>query len=801
MTSIRRPPPALRASVIAVQSALALLATITLAHGADGPSVADLTTPSSSIEAGAVYVDSSSSKFSEYNGLQRRGLNPNASFELRGGGAYNSGSTERWRLSGSDLGLDIRSLAAEYGQQGTFRLNADYDELRRNYSDDYRTLWNGAGSSTLTLPGAYPSAASRTGSSGLSNWNNIQAPNLNATTSGGGPGFVIPALMQDYQVSTTRKRTGAAGELILAREWTLSVNARNEKKEGVKLTGAAMGGFKGSLLPEPIDSDTNIVDAAVRYAGKQAHFSVGYNASFYRNHIDGWTAEYPFSTGAGGVLNNQIVMNGAPGNQMHQIVADGGYNFSPATKLVLSASRSRMTQNEAFRFQQGPGWNVNDGATSSNSKEIQTNFLARLSSRPVTGVDLTAAFKVDNRDNRSPVGLYKVAQYDGVALPTTSTTFRNTPLNRKQEQLNLDARYSYRRGQSVSAGFEHTRIERTADASINPLSQEINNPFASGKARENTLKLAYRQNITETIAGMVSYARSQRRAVDYQEPEPNPPGSSANVGAFQEVPGFRQFFLNDRNRDKLRGSMDFQLTDALSLQAGIDYLNDRYPSRFGLKSAGGHVLNLDGAYAASEVLSFSAFVSAENMKSRQDQFQLPVARITTPPPVIAHNPDGSCASYASTPGLPSDYLTDPCRNWSESQADRVLTLGAGAKSSQWLGGRLTLSGDLVYSRARTALGFSGGTYYSNGVGSNVYIPAQDMPAITSTMTDLRLAARYAFDKNSALKVGWLHRRLRSSDSQYDLFGITSVQAFIGSGMASPRYNVNAVSVSYLYTFR
>lgn len=41
----------------------------------------------------------------------------------------------------------------------------------------------------------------------------------------------------------------------------------------------------------------------------------------------------------------------------------------------------------------------------------------------------------------------------------------------------------------------------------------------------------------------------------------------------------------------------------------------------------------------------------------------------------------------------------------------------------------------------------------------------------------------------------------AADSQYDLFGITSVQAFIGTGMASPRDNVNAVSVSDLYTFR
>lgn len=136
-----------------------------------------------------------------------------------------------------------------------------------------------------------------------------------------------------------------------------------------------------------------------------------------------------------------------------------------------------------------------------------------------------------------------------------------------------------------------------------------------------------------------------------------------------------------------------------------------------------------------------------------------------------------------------------------SQADRVFTMGAGVKSSQFMGGRLTLSGDVVYARAKTALDFSGGTYYSNGLTSNVYIPAQNMPNITSTTTDLRLGARYQVDKQSAVKVAYLHRRLRSSDPQFDLFGITSVQAYIGSGIRSPNFEVNAVSVSYVYTFR
>src|SRR6185369_12493067 len=103
-------------------------------------------------------------------------------------------------------------------------------------------------------------------------------------------------------------------------------------------------------------------------------------------------------------------------------------------------------------------------------------------------------------------------------------------------------------------------------------------------------------------------------------------------------------------------------------------------------------------YTASDKLSFNAFVTAEDLKSRQEQFQIPVARVATVPPVIPHTPNGTCASYSNATGLPSDYLTDPCRNWSLTQADRVVTVGAGFKTTQFMGGRLTLSGDLVYAR-------------------------------------------------------------------------------------------------------
>src|SRR6185369_4646926 len=211
----------------------------------------------------------------------------------------------------------------------------------------------------------------------------------------------------------------------------------------------------------------------------------------------------------------------------------------------------------------------------------------------------------------------------------------------------------------------------------------------------------------------------------------------------------------------------------------------------GLKKTESQAFNLDGTYTASDKLSFNGFVSYENASTKFDGYQLPVARVATVAPVIPHNPDGTCASYTTATGLPSDYLTDPCRNWGFNQGDNVWTLGLGAKSTQWLGGKLTLTADVTYSRARTNIDVSGGTYYSNSI-ANVYVPAQNMPAITSTVTDLRLGAVYAFSKESAIRFGWQHRKLRSSDPQFDLFGITSVQAYIGSGMTSPNYSVNAV---------
>lgn len=814
MKTTRNSKLAARASVIAVRGALAALAVVPVAYAADSSDeVRDLITPTSSLEVGAQYINRDSYKFGEYNGLEQKGVNANLNFDLRGG-AFGPDATDatRYRLSATDLGLETRNVAAEFGKQGTFRLKFDYDELRRNYSDSYKTLWQGAGSTTLSLPAGYPAAAGRLSSAAsnaarLADWNNIQAPNLNTTAAGAGlgPGYVIPALIQDVDISTKRKKADLGFSYIFSPEWSFNTSARHEQKEGTKLTGATFGGFRGALLPEPISNSTDIFEASLRFVTDKARLSLAYTGSKFTNDIGGWTAQNPFANNV--VINNQVMMSGAPSNEMHHLSLAGAYNFTPLTKLAVSSSYARMTQDAQFNYQQGTGWNVNNGATSANAKEIETKFFAKLTTRPMPDLFVTTAYKYDDRDNQTPTGNYLVTQYDSPALPSLSAinnNVTNVPLNRRQQTFSLDGDYTLGRGQTISGGYEYQEIKRTADAAISPASHEVQNPWLSEKSTENTLKIDYRNSMVENLSGSIGYARSERRAKNYEFPEVNPVGSSANVGLYQELPGFRQFFLADRNRDKVRSTLNYQATDQLSFQGGADYNNDRFPSSYGTQEVRSWVLNFDTTFAASEKLSFNAFVTYEDMKNKQQSLAMAVERTAGAPTVVAHA--AGCVPYPNNPSslIPADYYTDPCRNWSETQSDKIWTLGLGFKSGGLLGGKFNMQGDMTYTWAKTPIGFSGGTYYSNGLtgaaGLNTYILAQDMPDSDSKRLDFRWSGTYTVDKSQAVRVNYLYSRLRSNDAQYDSFGVTSVQAFIGPGMTSPNYSVQGIGISYIYTF-
>ena len=259
--------------------------------------VQEATTPTSTVEGGAAGVSDGSYKAGEYNGLQKQGAVAIGNFDLRGGGAYDSDSAMRWRVKGIDLGLETRSLTAEVGVQGLFRINLGYDELRRNRSDSYQTPYGGAGTNVLTLPAGWqvPTVAGSTATNSAVNVLSARglvpaignAPYIDLRTASptfGGilqptsaqiatvnvaAGADVPAF-RNVDISTKRTRYDLAVDYSFNPKWGVGGDFRPEHKDGMKLMGSVSrntGGDISTVLPDLIDQNTNQIDLRLNYRG------------------------------------------------------------------------------------------------------------------------------------------------------------------------------------------------------------------------------------------------------------------------------------------------------------------------------------------------------------------------------------------------------------------------------------------------------------------------------------------------------------------------------------------------------
>ncbi|HEX7560421.1 MAG TPA: MtrB/PioB family outer membrane beta-barrel protein, partial [Usitatibacter sp.] len=332
----------IKPSTAAVRCALVAMAIAPAAYAADAvdPEVAALTQPTSRIEAGVGNVSKDSAKFGEYNGLQKKGAYGILNLDLRGGTYGENDDGTRWKVIGTDLGLDTRDLTASYGQQGKFRIDFGYDEILRNRSDTYQTPYQGAGGNVFTLPG---------------NWVTPRVPQVSATGSnfrglspvtGLAPALVtgvstpptaaqqaivnniiatdVPAF-QNVNLHTKRERYDGGFTYTVNPLWEVKGSVRHEDKTGYKPMGTVSSQVSefSATLPDPIDQSTDQYNLSATFTGSKAFFQVAYYGSIFKNNVQSVTWQDVSD------LTKFATMSSAPSNQYHQIGMTGGYHFSP----------------------------------------------------------------------------------------------------------------------------------------------------------------------------------------------------------------------------------------------------------------------------------------------------------------------------------------------------------------------------------------------------------------------------------------------------------------------------------------
>src|SRR5258708_2150244 len=289
----------LRASVQATAAAIATLAFSIPVRAAD-TSVADLTEPASTVEAGVGSVSRNSFKFGEYNGLQDRGPFAIGNLDLRGGGRYDSDDTSRWAIQGRDLGLDTRSLSLDYGKQGRFRFGIGYDELRRNYSHSSQTPYLGVGSSNFVLPANWLKPLVPQVSGSALNYRSLSTVEGTASAVNGA-GLVRPPTsaqlttlsrifdadtpaFRAVDLSTKRRTFGTSFGFSFDPQWELLASWRRDHKDGLRAQGAindALNGNSAVILPTLIDETTDPYNLSIPFTAERRFPQLPYYSSMY----------------------------------------------------------------------------------------------------------------------------------------------------------------------------------------------------------------------------------------------------------------------------------------------------------------------------------------------------------------------------------------------------------------------------------------------------------------------------------------------------------------------------------------
>jgi len=515
---------------------------------------------SGSIEAGAGYVSDDSFRFGDYRGLEEQGAYPVAGGDVQ----YRGDDGDYLDLTARDLGLDARSLRAEGGRQGAYRLRLSYDGIPHFISGDARTVYSGAGTSTLTLPNGWTDASTTGGMSQLD------------------------SSLHDVTIKQKRERVGLGLDLWGGSHWRYSVDFRHDRKEGKRVQG---GNFfvTSALLPVPVDYETDQVDASVGYVRDRWQVEAAYYGSFFDDGNQSVTWDNPFTPIAAGADRGRLAL--PPDNRFNQVMLSGAWRSRGTLAVVGRLAYGRMEQDEQFlpatinssiAAPALPRGNL-DGRVDTRTANV------RVSGRPLRDLTAQGELYYDQRDNKTPRDAYIQVSSDA----TLGETRLNRPYSYEKSggKGSVDYRVSSRMTLSGGAGSE--RYDRTL--------QEVD------ATRTRSVWAEVRGSPTDALGVRVRQAHERRDRLSSYEPlDLTSP----------ENPRLRKFDLANRERDLTRVSFDYTSFEGLDVGVGIERSTDDYmDSAVGLSSSDDMSYTLDVSGSPAEAVTAYGYFSYRDIRS------------------------------------------------------------------------------------------------------------------------------------------------------------------------------------------
>jgi MtrB/PioB family decaheme-associated outer membrane protein len=375
---------------------------------------------------GASYVSDDAARFADGNGYDRRG-----GYLLAEGSGRYAGDRQRLTWTIEDLGLDARRLTLTGNRAGALEYRVAYRGLPHYSFDSTSTVFARTASEQLTLPAGW-----------------VRAPVTSQMTS-------LAAGLRQQDIASQRDSFDLGVRLRPRDSLEVYADYQRQTRTGTIITGASFFNTT-SQLPAPVDQSTDEVGLGVRYLGKHGTLDLGYRGSFFDNRLAALSWENPFS-GPPGTERGRLAE--APDNTFHTVSLGGAFHFLERTAFTFSAGVGRGEQDETLL-----PYTSNSQLVASPLPRarldgvVDTSHLAlTVSSEPWERVRVRAAYRRDERDNRTPV-----SGWNGVIADTfgSATSESNIAYDFERDRFSLTAATDLSHRLQLSAGYERTSRNR-----------------------------------------------------------------------------------------------------------------------------------------------------------------------------------------------------------------------------------------------------------------------------------------------------------------------------------------------------
>ena len=516
-------------------------------------------------------------------------------------------------VRGSRLNENNQYYRVRGGRAGEYRVEAYFKDVPHVISTTAYPLWEGVGSTALTLP--------------------------DGLTPGGSTVEEVAAaseLSPRRTLRVDRSRAGISIEGALSWRWTGYVSLTNEEREGTRLWGGPMffalipdaGGVSETV--RPIDFTTTDTALGVRFVGDLWHFNIAYAGSFFRNHKDRLDYESPWTLStvlgpavppAGVISQGQFSLE--PDNDYHNLRAEVSRSLGWNGKVSIAASAGTMRQDERLLAPVtctglggifiGPSadytfdcadWNTTAALSrQSANARIDTQMIdLRAVFRSTSAFGWRAGVKYYGEDNKTRYLAYNpiTGQYgyisengsQGSIVPGETGIFdpnnplfasyvvpvRNVPFEYSQTTAELGGDWWFG-DHSVSATYTFDRTE--------PRYRE------RSRLDEQRLVLAWIYKMSSGASLRVSYEFADRTGDAYNH-DPYEEFYSVSLPGFVEPPGgvtahtveaMRKYDLADRRQDKLRAILIQPIGMAATLSMTVYGNYNNYDATIGRRGA------------------------------------------------------------------------------------------------------------------------------------------------------------------------------------------------------------------------